>query len=82
MAFNDTFYLPGDQMKTKEQQYHEIVTTAEKPIYAKNYRFPEAYKPEVEHQIQNMLDQQIIQHSQNPVKCTHMDCTEEDGRQW
>ncbi len=64
--FNDLFFLPGDKITTSIQQFHEIHTKTEKPIFVKNYRFPEVHKKEVERQVNDMLSQQIIQPSYSP----------------
>lgn len=64
--FLDLFFLPGDKLETVIQKFHEINTTYEKPVYVKNYRFPQIHKKEVERQTADLLEQNIIQPSCSP----------------
>lgn len=64
--FQDVFFLPGDRMETKVKEFHEINTTDEKPAFAKNYRFPQIHKKEVETQMAGLLEQNIIRPSTSP----------------
>ena len=45
---------------------HHIRTIDESPVYTKPYRQPEILKQEINKQVDQMLDQNIIRHSQSP----------------
>lgn len=45
---------------------HKIQTSHEKPIYTKTYRYPHAHKQTVKDQIEDMLENGIITHSDSP----------------
>lgn len=45
---------------------HKILTSDDKPIYTKTYRYPHAHKETVREQIQDMLENGIITHSDSP----------------
>lgn len=45
---------------------HKIITKDEEPVYTKSYRYPHAFKNEVEEQIEEMLRNRIIKHSTSP----------------
>lgn len=64
--FSDIFYLPGDKLSCTNAVKHEIPTSSTIPIHTKSYRFPEVHKPEVQKQIDQMLDQGIIKPSMSP----------------
>lgn len=62
--YNDIFYLPGDKLVSEIKSYHDIKLKDDvKPIYVKNYRFPEIHKSEVEKQTSELLKQNIIKTS-------------------
>lgn len=64
--YHSIFYLPGDTLPETSIIEHEIKTTDNTPIQAKSYRYPHAHKEEVHRQIENMLEQGIISHSNSP----------------
>lgn len=39
---------------------HEIVSTNDKPLYSKIYRYPQVHEEEVREQIKEMIPQKII----------------------
>lgn len=45
---------------------HQIKTTDEQPVYTKSYRYPQAFKKDVEVQIKELLENDIICHSTSP----------------
>lgn len=45
---------------------NSIKTTENIPIHTKQYKYPETYRQEVQSQIQKMLTDDIIQHSNSP----------------
>lgn len=45
---------------------HKIQTRDEIPVYTKTYRYPHAFKKDVEDQVQEMLDSGIIKNSNSP----------------
>ena len=61
--YNDLFYLDGDKLTYTTTLEHSIPIMPEhqgKIINQKNYRIPEAHKAEVQHQVKQMLDDEII----------------------
>jgi RNase H-like domain found in reverse transcriptase/Reverse transcriptase (RNA-dependent DNA polymerase)/Integrase zinc binding domain len=57
---------PNEKLSATTEEKHKIITTDEKPIYSKSYRYPHHYKADVEQQIQEMLDNNIITNSNSP----------------
>lgn len=64
--FDDVFYHEGDTLSFTNQVKHKIRTKHEDPIYSKLYRYPQKYREEVDKQINDMLGQGIIRHSNSP----------------
>jgi len=59
-------YKEGDQLSFSNQEKHIINTTHSSALHTKPYSYPQAYEQEVEHQIQDMLNQGIIRPSNSP----------------
>jgi len=59
-------YKEGDQLSFSNQEKHIINTTHNSALHTKPYSYPQAYEQEVEHQIQDMLNQGIIRPSNSP----------------
>ena len=64
--FSDLFHSTDSQLTFTNKIKHEIKTTDEIPVHTKTYRFPFCHKEEVNKQINKMLDDGIIRHSQSP----------------
>ena len=64
--FEDVFYHENDRLTFTNQIKHKIRTKNEDPIYNKTYRYPQKYREEVDQQIEEMLSQGIIRHSNSP----------------
>lgn len=64
--FSDIFHKPDTPLTFTNQIKHHIKTKDEIPIYTKSYRYPHVHKPEVEKQVQSMLEQKIIRPSESP----------------
>lgn len=64
--YKGLFYQEGTNLTNVKDVFHEIVTTDEKPIFSKIYRFPQVHEEEVKLQINKMLEQNIIQESTSP----------------
>lgn len=64
--FSDLFHNNDSQLTFTNKIKHEIKTTDEIPVHTKTYRFPFCHKEEVNRQINKMLDDGIIRHSQSP----------------
>lgn len=64
--FRDIFYCDRIPLTFTNQIRHRIKLKDESPIYTKSYRYPEVHKNEIKNQIEKMLDQGIIQHSNSP----------------
>lgn len=60
------FYKEGDKLTFTHEVQHEIVTTTNRPIYSKIYRYPRIHEQEIEKQIKKMLEQNIITPSNSP----------------
>lgn len=67
LADHHQIILKDDEKLTATTKIkHKIITTDDKPIYTKTYRYPHAHKETVKEQIQDMLDNGIITHSESP----------------
>lgn len=64
--FKDLFFVEGDKLSATTEICHEIITTTDKPLYSKIYRYPQAHEEEIQKQIKEMLDQNIIRESNSP----------------
>ena len=64
--FQDIFHLGNQPLSFTNRIKHKIRTTDEIPIYSRNYRFPEIYREEIDRQVEEMLKQGIVQHSDSP----------------
>uniref|UniRef100_A0A0A9X0W2 Retrovirus-related Pol polyprotein from transposon 17.6 n=1 Tax=Lygus hesperus TaxID=30085 RepID=A0A0A9X0W2_LYGHE len=64
--YSDIFHRENEPLSFTNQVKHVIKTSDETPVYARNYRFPEAFKNEVDIQINEMIDQGIVRHSNSP----------------
>lgn len=65
--FEDVFYLKGDKLSYTEGITHKIPTPPElPPINQKNYRLPHAHKEVINQTVQELLDNNIIEHSNSP----------------
>lgn len=64
--FEDLFYKEGDMLSCTNEVSHEIVTTNDRPLYSKIYRYPQIHEEEIKHQIGEMIKQKIIRESNSP----------------
>lgn len=64
--FKDIMYYENCDLTFTSQTKHYIRTTNDRPIYAKSFRHPPAMLPEIQNQIQKLLDNKIIQPSISP----------------
>lgn len=64
--FKDIFHTEESKLTFTNQIKHEIKTTDEIPVHAKSYRFPHVHKPEIQKQINQMLNDGIIRQSSSP----------------
>ena len=64
--FSDIFSYEHQPLTHTDAIQHNIQTKHELPVYSRNYRFPEIYRKEVDRQVQEMLDQGIVTHSNSP----------------
>lgn len=65
-SFKDIFYSEGDTLSFTHEIQHEIPTNSNQPTYSKIYRYPKVHEKEIEHQIEEMLEQGIIVESNSP----------------
>lgn len=66
LSFSDIFHRENSPLTFTNQVKHRIKTTDEIPVYTKSYRYPFIHKPEVQKQINDMLNQGIIRPSDSP----------------
>lgn len=66
LSFSDIFHRENTPLTFTNQVKHRIKTTDEIPTHTKSYRYPFIHKPEVEKQINDMLQQGIIRPSESP----------------
>lgn len=64
--FSHLFHDNNSQLTFTNKVKHEIKTSDEIPVHTKTYRFPFCHKQEVNSQINKMLEDGIIRHSQSP----------------
>lgn len=64
--YKNILYQENENLSFTHKVKHKINTTHEDPIYVKSYRYPEVHKEEVDRQIKEMLEQNIIRHSESP----------------
>lgn len=62
--FNDIFYVEGDEVTFTDAAQHEItLKPGTKPIFIKQYRVPQSLIPEMNKQIEDLLENDIIEPS-------------------
>lgn len=61
--FKDLFYSEGDNLSATTEIEHQIITTIDRPLYSKIYRYPQIHESEIRKQIDEMLEQNIIRES-------------------
>lgn len=64
--FPDVIYQEGTPLGCTANVTHHIRTTDEIPTYAKNYRFPEIYREELDKQMDELIQQGIVRDSDSP----------------
>ena len=57
---------PNEKLTATSAIKHRIVTTDDQPVYTKSYRYPHAFKNDVEQQIRELLENGIIKPSTSP----------------
>lgn len=57
---------PHEKLTATSAIKHKIMTKDDQPVYTKSYRYPHAFKNDVEQQIKELLDNGIIRHSTSP----------------
>jgi len=56
----------GEKLSATPDVKHKITTTNDAPVFTKSYRYPHAFKNDVEEQINELLRNGIITHSTSP----------------
>ncbi|XP_055374910.1 uncharacterized protein MAL13P1.304-like [Condylostylus longicornis] len=64
--YSDLFFKEGDYLTNTTEIQHQIITTIDRPIYFKIYRYPQIHEKEISKQISDMLKQGIIKESNSP----------------
>lgn len=65
-SFKDLFYKEGDKLSATHEIKHEIITSTDRAVYSKIYRYPQIHEEEIKKQIKEMLEQNIIKESNSP----------------
>ena len=60
------FHLSTDKLGHTDIVKHKIITTDEKSINVKQYRYPHIHKEEIQKQVSNLLENDIIEASSSP----------------
>lgn len=60
------FFLPGDKFGMTNKATHKINLTDDIPINIRQYRQPPDYRQEIQRQVDELLAEDIIQHSDSP----------------
>lgn len=66
LKHQDTLLKTEEKLSATTAIKHKILTKDEEPTYTKSYRYPHHFKKDIEEQIQEMLDNGIITHSESP----------------
>lgn len=61
--YTDTFALSTDKVSCNNFYKQKLRLKDPTPVYIKNYRVPHAHKPEIESQIQKLIDDDIVEPS-------------------
>ena len=64
--YSDVFYYPGCDLSFTNAIKHYICATDEDPVYQKNYRYPPQLKEIINKEVEKLLEQGIITHSESP----------------
>jgi len=64
--YSDLFQLPDKELSCTNVIKHKIITTDEKPVNTKQYRFPPIHKNEINKQVEDLLNNDIIKTSESP----------------
>lgn len=65
--YNNLFFLKGDKLSYTKGITHKIQTRTDlPPINQKNYRLPQLHKDVINETVQELLDNNIIEHSNSP----------------
>lgn len=66
IEYEDIVHLPGDKLSHTDATNHRITTSDNAPIFVKPYRLPHTQKQIINNKITEMLNDDIIEHSQSP----------------
>jgi len=64
--YGDLFRLPDQSLGHTDVTAHKIVTTDNRLVNTKQYRFPPIHKDEINKQVKELLDNDIIKASNSP----------------
>lgn len=62
----ERFQLPEERLGSTNTLKHRILTTDDRPINVKQYRYPQIHKEEIQRQVDEMLEKGIIEPSKSP----------------
>lgn len=65
-TYSNLFFKEGEILTSTSVVKHDIITTTNKPIYSKIYRYPQIHEQEISKQITDMLKQGIVTESNSP----------------
>ena len=66
LDYSEQFHLPSDKLGSTNVVTHKIITTDNKPIHTKQYRYPPIHREEILRQTKELLSSGIIQPSVSP----------------
>lgn len=64
--YSNRFHIPGEYLKSTDLIKHRIITTDDTPTVTKQYRFPLIHKEKMTRQVNELLENKIIKHSDFP----------------
>ncbi|KAL6427138.1 hypothetical protein ACFW04_008640 [Cataglyphis niger] len=62
----DRFHIPGEKLTATHVIQHQIPTTDDQPLNTRQYRFPQVHKEEINRQVEELLEGDVVKHSQSP----------------
>lgn len=79
--YADRFYIPGEPLGSSSKYQHRIPTHTDRPITTKQYRIPQALKPELERQVREGLETGISPNN-SPVCIVPKNADPKGNKRW
>ena len=74
--------MPDKPLEPIDAAMHSIPTVDERPIFSKQYSFPPAHKEKITKQVNELLKNKMIKHSQSPYNTTVFIVPKKLKRKW